>query len=62
MASETLFNREIENDNNLFEVDLSENNKKKLPIQLFKEIEVELLDTLDILKVMLTQMTRPMGP
>ena len=41
-----LFNIEIENEN-FFEIDMSEqNNNKKLPIQLFQEIEVELLNTL----------------
>ena len=50
MASENtytdLFETEIKN--NLFEIDMSEqdNNNEKLPIELFKEIEVELLDNL----------------
>ena len=50
MASENtytgLFETEIKN--NLFEIDMYEqdNNKKKLPIELFKETEVELLNNL----------------
>ena len=41
-----LFDIETENEN-LFEIDMSEqNNNEKLPIELFQEIEVELLDTL----------------
>ena len=50
MASENtytdLFETEIKK--NLFEIDMSEqdNNNEKLPIELFKEIEVELLDNL----------------
>ena len=41
-----LFDIETENEN-LFEIDMSEqNNNEKLPIELFQEIEVELLNTL----------------
>ena len=41
-----LFDIEIEKEN-LFEIDMSEqNNNEKLPIELFQEIEVELLNTL----------------
>ena len=43
MAS--LFDKEIENEN-LFEIDMEENNNEKLPIELFQELEVELLDSL----------------
>ena len=46
MAS--LFDKEIE-DENLFEIDMEQNennNNEKLPIKLFQELEVELLDTL----------------
>ena len=43
----TLFDTEIENDN-LFEIDIEENENKneKLPVELFQEVEVELLDSL----------------
>ena len=49
MASENsytdLFETEIKN--NIFQIDMSEQyNHKKLPIELFQEIEVELFDTL----------------
>ena len=43
MAS--LFDKEIENED-LFEIDMEENNNEKLPIELFQELEVELLDSL----------------
>ena len=49
MASENIYTDlfETEFKKNLFEIDMSEqNNNEKLPIELFQEIEVELLDTL----------------
>ena len=49
MASENIYTDlfETELKKNLFEIDMSEqNNNEKLPIELFQEIEVELLDTL----------------
>ena len=49
MASENIYTDlfETELKKNLFEIDMSEqNNNEKLPIKLFQEIEVELLDTL----------------
>ena len=49
MASENIYTDLFETDlkKNLFEIDMSEqNNNEKLPIELFQEIEVELLDTL----------------
>ena len=46
MAS-TLFDTEIENEN-MFEIELEQNENKneKLPIELFQELETELLDSL----------------
>ena len=44
MAS-ALFDTEIENEN-MFEIELNENKNKKLPIELFQELETELLDSL----------------
>ena len=43
MATSTLFDTENEN---LFQVELNEDNNQKLPIELFQELEVELLETL----------------
>ena len=43
MATSTLFDTENEN---LFQVELNEDNNQKLPIELFQELEVELLDML----------------
>ena len=44
MAS-ALFDTEIENEN-MFEIELNENKNEKLPIELFQELETELLDSL----------------
>ena len=43
MATSTLFDTENEN---LFQVELNKDNNQKLPIELFQELEVELLETL----------------
>ena len=46
MASYTdLFKDEIENEN-FFEIEMNDNITEKPPIELFQEIEVELLDSL----------------
>ena len=46
MASYTdLFKDENENEN-FFEIEMNDNITEKLPIELFQEIEVELLDSL----------------